>query len=293
MIFGVSPVFCVLALMRDLKVLTNFSIVGILAVFVQCSSIVLFASKPLLRIFPCMSVPEPDCLVYSIWPTLAVDQWIGAAGKYLALFFTSFAIIATVPNVRGQLQDPMEMHDVLRKAFTIVCFLYCVVMTCGYLSVGSDVGDNIIETISMQVPWVGKLVSLALICNILMSAPLMLFCIVAAVEDSGDDAIRTPMTTPNIIMRFVTVIVMVIIAASLAYVIEIIGLIGSVFGVIVNIFMPATLHVMARRQVGVLPQNPILRQFKYISAVVIGILVMIFGFQGSLHALLTKMKADA
>jgi len=283
--FITMPLFCFLGMITNLKQLAPFSTLGVGAVTIQCGCIIVGG---MLLFFD----PDADP-TYDYWPTVKPKEVPGTFGTCLAVFLFSFAILATVPSIRSQLADPSEMHSVLSVSFKVICAINCVVMAGGYAGFGRESPDNIVEGIGESgFDTVGYVVSVVMLINLCLSTPLYLFCVFQVFEASGDDAIRTSSTMQNIAARCAFIVVLTILGSFVPYLTQIIGLISSVCSVCNNIFFPATLHFLARRQQQVRSANPKWRLIKYNSSIIIGFLVLIFGFSNSLTNLLKKMGEE-
>jgi len=279
----VLPCFCFLAMIKNLKQLAKFSSLGIAMVIIECGAIMVGGVILMVRDGP---------IEYSPLPTVAMSELPEACGKYTAIFLFSFAILGTVPTVRSQLETPSEMHAILSRSFMILVGINCVVMTCGYLGFGKKCTSNVVIGIADEYPILGYLASSAVIIGTFLGAPLFIFCVMSTIECSGCGAISTQMSTPNILFRVMLVVVLCLVGDQLPYVGEVIGLVASVFGCCNNIFFPAVFHYFARQKVERVSDNPCFRLIKYYGALAVGLCVLIFGFKGSLEALLFKLERD-
>lgn len=284
--FGVVlPSFCFLAMIKDLKQLARFSALGISAVIIECLCIMVGG---LLIMHGSENKPE-----YSVTPAVTIGELPGACGKYIAIFLFSFAIIASVPTVRAQLEDTREMHDVLSRSFFILIFINCAVMLLGYLGFGSETDDNVIVGgISHKYPLIGKVGNAAVIFSVLLSTPLLVFCVMSVIESSGRGRICQPLSVANIILRLSLILSLCLIGGKLPYVTEVIGMVSSVFACCNNILFPAVFHYMARRKAGTNAKHPFWRKVKYNAALIVGLCVLVFGFKGSLDTLLQKLEVE-
>jgi len=283
----VMPLFCVLAMIRDLKQLAKFGTLGICMVIVECGCIM---GGGVTLMF------TEDDIKYNPLPAVDGSELPGACGKYIAIFLFSFAILGTVPTVRAQLENPSEMHGVLSRSFIMLIFINCAVMTCGYLGYGSKAGDNVIVDMAGKGGWytyAGYAGSISVVVNVLLSTPLYLFCVMSVIEASGTGAIFTQLSPANMGLRVTLVVTLGSIGYMLPYVGEVIGLVSSVFACCNNILFPAMFHYFARKKVDTVAKHATLRQVKYIGSLLVGLCVLIFGFQGSLETLLSKLAAGA
>jgi len=295
--FMAMPMFCVLSMLTNLKQLMPFATLGVLAVIAKCGCMMVGGVWVFWQTPACSALETPDitsvdvfCREYTLGASVPSELLPGAAGKYLALFLFNFAILTTVPSVRSQLADPSQMHAVLSKSFLIIVSIDCSVMALGYLGFGVSAPENIITGLAEEFPILGQMSAVSMMVNVLISAPLFFFCIISVFEASGGGSIRTPLSRPNIAFRISLTVILTFIGDALPYVTEVLGLVASVFSCCNNILFPAAFHYLSRRQAGLLPKNPQLRSLKYHGAVVVGLLVLVFGAKGSLSALLRKIN---
>lgn len=299
----VFPVFTGLAMVTNLNQLARFSSVGIAAVIVECMCIMVggvwlmpsLADCPLRGRFAAAAPPGaslPQCPHYSLMPDGPPADWPGRLGVCTAIFLFSFAVLATVPSMRSQLADPSQMHSVLSVSFRIIGAIYCAVMLLGYLALGSGTPDNIITYMAAASPRLGVVASVAMIVNILVSTPLLTFCVISVFEASGHRSVHKSLTLPNQAARCMFILVLNVVGCLLPYVLEVIGLVSSVFSCGNNIFFPCLFHVLSRRTINVSPAYPRWRRVKYSGTLVIGMCVLIFGVQGSLQKLIAKLKSE-
>jgi len=303
--FGiVMPFFCFLAMITSLKQLARFTTVGIIAVVIECTCIIAGGIYIMIDKEQHLAAPHYDTLPKYPNSTVATtsEQFVhvmGNVGKYMAIFLFSYAVLATVPSLRSQLQEPLMMHAVLSRSFTLLIAINLVVMFFGYAGFGENSAENVIAGsdghpgIADDLPAVGKIASVAIIVNILTSSPLYIFVMVTVFESFGDSAVFQPLTPANIGVRVGFIIALIFMGWMLPYVTEIISLVSAVFAVCNNILYPAIFHFYARKKMGILPKNPTTRSLKYWISVIIGLLVMVFGFKGAMESLLSKLESAA
>ena len=101
----------------------------------------------------------------------------------LSTFVFSFAILGTVPSVRSQMQQPKDLPSALGKSFVITAIAYLFVMSIGYYGFGETVSANV----SKDLPGVwGITCSVAILINILLSAPIFMICVFSTIETLGE-----------------------------------------------------------------------------------------------------------
>merc|ERR1719247_3599129 len=106
-------------MIKDLNQLARFTSLGMAALIIECACIMVGG----------VVIMQKGSSEYTLGPQVQQDELPGAVGKYLALFLFSFAILATVPTVRSQLQEPSQMQSVLSTSFMILIVINCTVMT--------------------------------------------------------------------------------------------------------------------------------------------------------------------
>lgn len=310
--FGiVFPVFAGLAMMKTLSTLARFAILGIIAMAVECALLVggsLFIVSSGRRT-ACENniIPDPvdQCNWYTTGPPPG-KLWISEAGGALSIFLFSYAILATIPSVRSQLDKPEELPSILRTSFGFCCILNIFIMSCGYYAFGGGVGDNQNNDVAAFVPLIGQIVAVAIIINLLLSTPLYSFCIISVFEASGDKPIHTPLTIPNICFRAGLILALALINAVLPYAMQVIGLVSSVFACGNNILFPLMFFYMAKRivqadaslldaETAPVSAEPVsgLTKVWHACVLVVGGIVLVFGVQSSLNTLLEKIAEDA
>jgi len=300
--FGlVFPIFGVLGMVTDLKQLSPFMSIGIVACFLKCWVIMAGGVWLTEEIKACppedLSIlGNTNCRKYSLMPTVDHHELPELIGKNLAIILFSLAILSTVPSVRSQLEEPAQMHKVLSHSFIIIITLDLIIMILGYIGFGGTAStipanENAIVGLTEWFPMLALTGSMSMIVNIMVSYPLFFFCVMQVFESSGNTVLHQPLEIPNIIFRLLLVLFLLSVGASLPYVGEMIGLMSSIFACCNNILFPVLFHMMSRGKTSTVPRHPRMRMVKYVGSTVLGIVVMIFGFKGSLQKLLAKMDA--
>jgi len=138
----VTPVLIILALLKD-GTLANIMSIGMLASLGSC---VLICIKGLMDARIWLSWPVEEHLhVHSVWPSNPA-----ALGTVLAVMFSAFSVMGTVPCIRGQMKDPNDFLPAFQSALTIVLTMYLAVMFLGYWGYGNYVQHNVVD--SMMFP---------------------------------------------------------------------------------------------------------------------------------------------
>lgn len=275
--FFIFPAVCLMALLKDLTQLSKYAWVGLVGMTVQLFGLV---GGCLLGCFT-----ERD-RSYSMLPPEG-STIPGMAGITLSAFIFAFAILATVPSVRAQMQKPQEMPQALRDAIGFTVILYEVIMLWGYFAYGEDVSENFTQDIAAAFPVFGMLPSLGLLANVAITAPLFFYCFFSVIEATGTDAIRTQGTRPNTVARVSLVLVLTLFGWIIPGILSLIGVFSSVFCVCNNLFFPIFFYHRLRRQT----EHPVsaLDLGLNVATAFLGVLVFVYGLQGSLETLWKEM----
>jgi len=313
--FGiVLPLFTLLAMLKNLKQLARFAILGIVAMVVECfglvgGSLLVGGSAEMCQ----DGLRGPGCRWFSIPPPSdSLMDALGSMGKGMSIFLFSYAILATVPSVRSQLKDSSQMPKVLSTSFGFCALLNIFIMSIGYFAFGGNAPDSQNDGLSAHYPGIAMVVAVSIIVNLLLSTPLYSYCLISVFEASGDDALRTPLTLPNMAFRACLILALATTNHFLPYAMEVIGLVSSVFACANNIIYPVLFFYQARRlaneeqkiQQDDVEQNMVAHiSEKYVKsngfpslfhvfALVVGCCVLVFGVQGSLETLREKIAQD-
>lgn len=294
--FGiVMPMLICLAMLRDLKQLNKFGFLGLAGLLLEVvgmagGSIVFGWSSEV-----CTQDHLKDdshCRYYTQWPpgcNAFQDYGVGCA-----TFVFGLAVLSTVPSMRSSLAKPQEMQSVLSVALATTLIIYQSLMMLGYLAFGQKSRENAIVAVAETVPSFGYIGSAGLLLNVLFSFAIFFFVFINYIESTGEDALRTTMTVPNMLLRTAIVIVATIVSWLMPYIGPVIGIISSVFCVFNNFWFPIILFYVLRSKVGTrnVPVS-FLRMGYHGILVCVGLLVLYFGFTGSLADLKRAFEEGA
>lgn len=270
--FCIFPAVCLMALLKDLTQLNKYAWVGLLGMGIELFGLV---GGCLLG---CFVKRERS---YSMLPP--EGSIAGMVGITLSAFIFAFAILATVPSVRSQMQKPEEMPLALRDAVGFTMLLYEIIMIWGYCAYGEGVSENFIEDISSAFPVFGMFPSLGLFANVAITAPFFFYCFFSVIEATGTDALRTSGSLPNTVARVSLVLLLTLLGELLPEILSVIGVFSSIFCVWNNIFFPILFYHQLRRQRGY-AESAIIWVLNMLIAL-LGVLVFVYGLQGSLETL--------
>uniref|UniRef100_A0A7S2K747 Amino acid transporter transmembrane domain-containing protein n=1 Tax=Zooxanthella nutricula TaxID=1333877 RepID=A0A7S2K747_9DINO len=302
------PLFSAIVMVTDLKQFTKFADIGILAVIVQIIAVIVGSIWRGQITDPCDpgDVDSP-CRWYTWFFAPTLEGPVGAIGKNGAVILFMFAMLATVPSIRNQMEEPHRMPSVLRCGFGLTAVILAVVMSAGYYGFGGNAPDNLLNGLVLGVKGLGPTFkvlgtcgNIAVLVNVLISTPVFSVCVLSEFEATGTDSIRTPLSIPNIALRVGFALVLTCISHAMPYISEVIGIVSALFITFNNVFCPVIFLHMARRKAtaardaGLARDVPRKRVFAlHAGLLVIGGLVMVFGFLGALDALLSKMSGAA
>jgi len=293
--FGVTlPLLIGLAMLKDMKQLARFASLGLLGMFMQIGGILLGCALNIFSADACEGADLLDktvnCREYLPYPEITPKMWASRLGTVSSVFVFAFAVVATLPSVRSQLADPAKMPDVVRNSFGISLFVYLVVLLMGYLAFGQRSEPNIILNVAEHYPMLGNVPVVGLILNISFSIPIFVLCVVSVFEASGSKSIHTPLTPVNMLLRACVMVMLTLVSWKLPYITESIGVVSSVFCVINNMFVPLLAFSIASKS-GAKPG--FLMNVLHIVVLLFGLLVLYFGFTGSLHSMLDRIREDS
>lgn len=137
-----APALLVLAVLPD-SVIAKIMVFGM---FASLSSCVLICVKGYLDAHFWQSWPEQELAhLHSTWPEEPASM-----GTVLAVLFSAFSVMGTVPCIRGQMHDTQQFLPAFRRAMAIVFCMYVAVMLLGYWGYGNYVQHNVVD--SMMFP---------------------------------------------------------------------------------------------------------------------------------------------
>eukprot|EP00443_Scrippsiella_acuminata_P121478 CAMPEP_0115592782 /NCGR_PEP_ID=MMETSP0272-20121206/10961_1 /TAXON_ID=71861 /ORGANISM="Scrippsiella trochoidea, Strain CCMP3099" /LENGTH=187 /DNA_ID=CAMNT_0003028027 /DNA_START=157 /DNA_END=719 /DNA_ORIENTATION=- len=151
--------------------------------------------------------------------------------------------------------------------------------------------DNAVVDISegdIRFPVIGFVSSVAVVINLVFSTPLYSFCLISVFESTGSDTLRTPMTPLNIFFRASLMLLLSVVGEQVPYVIELIGLVSSVFVCCNNVLFPIVFVMLAPGR----PPMPMSKKCSIGATLLIGTYVLVFGFAGSISTLIEKLAED-
>lgn len=289
--FIVTPLFLRMAMVSDLKQLVSLAPIGTAAIFMQAVAICIGS---MLQAF----WPVSETRTYN-----APELSLNTVGSTVAIFVFGFDAIVSLPAMRGQMSDHDELPSVLNKGMAIVAMISGIIMGLGYAGFGSEVEDNVIDSLGTFMTKnefsisssLGSVASVSILVNLLISVPIVFFSFTSFVEStksSEGDALRTPMTTHNIMFRLAVMICLVFVGSAIPFAKQLIGLVSAIFGSFNSVLFPLAFFYNLRRKVSADALRPLHPMRKVFHAVVLllGSTALVFGSIGGVDELSQKLN---
>jgi len=286
----VTPLFLRLAIVTDPKQLSALAPIGTAAVFIQAVTICIGSALQAFQPVQTRTYSAPELSMTTV-------------GTTVSIFVFGFDAIVSLPAMRGQMQDIDELPFVLNKGMTIVAMISGTIMGIGFAGFGSEVEDNIIDSLGTFMKTsefslgstMGSLASLSILVNLMISVPLIFYNFTSFFEStksSESDALRTPMTTPNIVFRFAVMICLVLVGSAVPFAKQLIGLVSAIFGSFNSVFFPLAFFYKLRREASAETLRPLhpLRMVVHAVVVLVGSIALVFGTIGGLDDVTEKLK---
>jgi len=297
-----TPVLILLALLRDMQKVVQFMKIGVVA---SLSSCVLICIKSMMDARTWEDWP-PDVQedMHSLWP-----EDFASLGTIVAVLFSAFSVISTVPTLRAEMQNTKEFLFAFRVTIAIVCVAYICVMISGYWGYGNFVQDNVVQSMmfapkspeealaekrevgtpSVSSALLARAMAVLMTTYLFPSFALFFACFFGAVQKIGFGAqCCAPGTVMNVLFRVFLVLVCVVVGLKVPHFREVMAIIASVCCSCNNVFFPLFFaHVLARRPGGTKPS--ICRHFVHFFIFLLAMFCLVFGLKDSITRLVSKM----
>mmetsp|Transcript_52726 Transcript_52726/g.83683 ORF Transcript_52726/g.83683 Transcript_52726/m.83683 type:complete len:547 (-) Transcript_52726:165-1805(-) len=247
-------------------------------------------------------VPKP---LYSLGPRTLLSL-----GSVSAVAFFTFAVLVSIPTVKGNMQKPEELPKALNRSFAICTAVNLLGMVFGYWGFGNFVNDNVLQNFRVMrptnywqedvytsenalTPWetgrpsaAGQAMCIALIANLICSYPIYQICIALAIESSSP-TLQTSVAKSTMLRTFLGIFTITI-GLLLPFFLQILALISSVFCVLNNVFLPlACYHGMKKRMGKSISTT---RHVVHGFCGIVGIMVLCCGLIDAVSELASKAK---
>lgn len=246
----VTPLLTILALLKD-STLANIMSIGMLASLGSC---VLICIKGFLDARIWQAWPEEEHVhVHRIWP----DD-CAALGTVLAVMFSAFSVMGTVPCIRGQMKDPTEFLPAFQTSLVIVLGMYLAVMFLGYWGYGNYVQHNVVNSMMypprtldealsfqgleehdmIQNP-IGIIMAVLVTTYLFLGFSLFFKCIAGMVRNLlGKSQLYKEGTVANQMLRTFMVVAIVAVGLAVPHFLDVMAIMSSVCCSCNNVFFP-------------------------------------------------------
>lgn len=196
--------------------------------------------------------------LHSTWP-----EEPACLGTVLAVLFSAYSVVGTVPSIRAQMSDPRDFLPAFRIAVSIVFFVYVAVMMSGYWGYGNNVKHNVVH--SMMFPpespcgrdgmhdkanttlhrgnytWIGVTMASLVSIYLLLGFSLFFKCIAGMLQNLGDPhthAVFRKDSRANRLLRAAVVVVVVLIGLLVPDFRDVMAVVSSICCSCNNVFFP-------------------------------------------------------
>eukprot|EP00929_Paragymnodinium_shiwhaense_P055222 TRINITY_DN27688_c0_g3_i1.p1 TRINITY_DN27688_c0_g3~~TRINITY_DN27688_c0_g3_i1.p1 ORF type:complete len:598 (+),score=80.78 TRINITY_DN27688_c0_g3_i1:128-1921(+) len=207
-----------------------------------------------LQEFPASCFDETTVPFWRTWPGDAM-----AIPGIAAYAFYCFAVVVTVPSLKGQMQEPAKLVGAASAGYILCTVLFLLIMTMGYWGFGGLGPDNLIQGMrqnrppgwwAMSRPWetgeptaAGQCFAWMIILNLLLTDGIYVPCAMIAVERAvlGDNAEPVPwnqMGPARIGARVGLTLLRFLVATEVKSFVELTNLTSALFCVCNNVLLP-------------------------------------------------------
>jgi len=292
-----------LAMIRDMRTVAKFMPIGIVASLSSCA---LICIKSLLdaRVWEDWPADVQED-IHDVWPD---EGWAGA-GTIVAVLFSAYSVMSTVPNIRGEMKDKKNFLTAFQISIAIVCVMYLCVMVTGYWGYGNFVKENVVQsmmfapkgpdeafaekrkvhTADLSSHILGRLMAFLVSIYLFLGFALFFACFFGAVQKFGCSCeCCGPGTPMNVILRIIMVICFVAVGLTVPHFREVMAIMSSICCSCNNVFFPLLFaHILARRDGGKKPS--LLRHFLHFLIFLLGVFCAVVGLRDSALRLISKM----
>jgi hypothetical protein len=303
----VTPALIYLALLKDGE-LANIMSVGMLA---SLSSCVLICIKGVMDARIWQSWPRDEHLhVHSMWPN---DP--ESLGTVLAVLFSAFSVMGTVPCIRGQMKKKDEFLPAFQLALMIVFGMYLAVMLLGYWGYGNFVQHNVVD--SMMFPPrtpeealynqgpearensginpIGVLMAVLVTTYLFLGFSLFFKCVAGMMknllggrENSSLNRLYKEGTRENNVLRGVMVVIVVMVGLAVPHFRDLMAIMSSVCCSCNNVFFPLLFACLLEKE-SAGTRFSTGRRIAHLAIFVLGLFCFSLGLWSSLSNLLQEM----
>jgi len=288
-VLAASVVVMGAAFLRDLSIIERFAVIGVIAsvfYFFTIMSGALKASSQGL-----VDSPEgAELLYFPLEPLSGIEA--------LTVMMFSFGPCDVVATARREMEAPEQLPRALLYSHVLVAIIYFCAGVAGYSGFGADVQGNV--SMSMcNLPgcpgvvkdpgekwWSGYILSGAVVANLAVTMPILLYCLFTGVESGYPPNAPMPAHL-NTAMRFGTVVMCTLVGLMVPFFLQVVGIMSAALVVPLCFFLPIGFSWKATKDAGE-PLSP-LRLCLNCCLVVIGACCMVIGLSSSVEDLRKEM----
>mmetsp|Transcript_70963 Transcript_70963/g.186061 ORF Transcript_70963/g.186061 Transcript_70963/m.186061 type:complete len:491 (-) Transcript_70963:20-1492(-) len=303
-ILAISPGLVALALLPNLTAVANFVPIVVACIIALISTMIIKSACDSQR---WQEWPDLDASqLHRVMPTTAMSM-----GTVVATLFGAFGVNAHVPAMLGEMDDPLEFPFAFRMAMMIGFGIFLCVMCCGYYGYGEFMRSDILDSMAsfpanqaeaFNTPfgeWTGpKARGLGIVCNSLLLAKLIIgFALnIQNVFYSFQTFRLTKSYVPpggiaNKVMRVCTVATLVSITLLIDDFDKLFALVSSVFGTLLQVFLPLFLSYKLRVKVGARMSGCRRRSVHFV-ILLVGTFSMTVGFYRAVRDIVDDPQSD-
>jgi amino acid permease len=278
------------AFLRDLSVIERFAVIGVVSSVFYFFTIVSGALKA-------FSSQGQDAESLLLFPGKFESGF-----EALTVMIFSFGPCDVIATARREMQAPQQLPRALTYSHVLVAIIYFFAGVAGYCGFGGDVQGNVSMSMCdlpgcpgvVKAPgakwWSGYILSGAVVANLAVTMPILLYCLFTGVESGypPDDPMPAHL---NIAMRVGTVVVCTLVGLTVPFFLQVVGIMSAALVVPLCFFLPIGFFWKATKDAG--EQLPPWRMCLNCFLLVMGACCMVIGLSSSVGDLRNEMAKQA
>jgi amino acid permease len=308
LMFCISPILCGLGMLKDMAAIAKFMPIGAACAIGGCILICYGGlADAQTRTDSWMNGEEwtDNERLFNFWP-----ESFSALGTVIAVVFASYAVMGTVPTIRSEMRDQREFPSAFRIAICIVLGLYVAAMVCGYAAYGNFVKDNVVNSMAQYPkdlveareaikegtsvftgptsPYVGRIMALMVIINLILSFPVYFQCVIRSVERMSPEAgWATFGNSANVLLRVILILSATTIGALVPYFRDVLAILASVACSCNNILFP--LFFAYKLNAGLVTMGPA-KKVAHFAIISLALVCLVLGLIDAVGGLIKKIE---
>lgn len=281
------------AFLRDLSVIERFAVIGVISSVFYFFTIVSGALKASSSQGPLHS-SDAEFLLF--------PGKFESGFEALAVMIFSFGPCDVVATARREMEAPQQLPRALTYSHVLVAVIYLFAGGAGYCGFGGDVQGNVSMSMCdlpgcpgvVKAPgakwWSGYILSGAVVANLAVTMPILLYCLFTGVEScyAPDDPMPAHLNTA---MRVGTVVVCTLVGLTVPFFLQVVGIMSAALVVPLCFFLPIGFFWKATKDAG--EQLPPWRLCLNCFLLVMGVCCMVIGLSSSVGDLRKEMAKQA